>query len=304
MKHFEIKEEVKQALSEHKPIVALESTIIAHGMPYPQNLETAINVEDIIRNEGAVPATIAILEGKIKIGLTEEELNQIAGRDKVEKVSRRDLAYVIANKQYGATTVAATMFCAAAAGIKFFVTGGLGGVHRDYLETMDVSADLEELSKTNVTVVCAGVKAILDLPRTVEFLETKGVPIIGFGTDELPAFYTRSSGIKLRYKSDSPKQVSAIVKAKEDLGLEGGILVVNPIPAEFEMEKSFIDQIINESIEKATNLGVNGKDVTPFLLQQIVDATSGLSLKSNIQLVYNNAKVGSQIALAYMKGRQ
>lgn len=300
MKHFEINDEVRQAMAEQRPIVALESTIIAHGMPYPRNIETASRVEEIIRNEGAIPATIAILDGKIKIGLTEKELDEIGSRKNVVKVSRRDLASVVANKQNGATTVAATMICAAASGIKFFVTGGLGGVHRGYLETMDVSADLDELAKTDVVVVCAGVKAILDLPRTMEYLETKGVPVIGYRTDELPAFYTRSSGIKLRLRNESPEQVASIIRAKEDLGLDGGVLVVNPIPYEYEMQKGYIDQIITKSIEEANTLNVIGKDITPFLLQRIADETKGKSLESNIQLVYKNAEVGSQIACAYM----
>ena len=300
MKHFEINDEVRRAMGEHKPIVALESTIIAHGMPYPKNVETASRLEEIIRNEGATPATIAILDGKIKIGLTEKELDEIGSRKNVEKVSRRDLASVVANKQNGATTVAATMICAAAAGIKFFVTGGLGGVHRGYMDTMDVSADLDELAKTDVVVVCAGVKAILDLPRTMEYLETKGVPVIGYKTDELPAFYTRSSHIKLRLRSESPEQVASIIRVKEDLGLDGGLLVVNPIPHEYEMPKGYIDQIITKSIEEANKLNVTGKDITPFLLQRIADETEGKSLESNIQLVYKNAEVGSQIACAYM----
>lgn len=300
MKHFEINDEVRQAMAEQRPIVALESTIIAHGMPYPKNVETASRVEEIIRNEGAIPATIAILDGKIKIGLTEKELDEIGSRKNVEKVSRRDLASVVANKQNGATTVAATMICAAASGIKFFVTGGLGGVHRGYMDTMDVSADLDELAKTDVVVVCAGVKAILDLPRTMEYLETKGVPVIGYLTDELPGFYTRSTQIKLRLRTESPEQIASIIRVKEDLGLDGGVLVVNPIPHEYEMQKGYIDQIITRSIEEANKLNVTGKDITPFLLQRIADETKGKSLESNIQLVYKNAEVGSQIACAYM----
>lgn len=287
-------------MAEQRPIVALESTIIAHGMPYPKNVETASRVEEIIRNEGAIPATIAILDGKIKIGLTEKELDEIGSRKNVEKVSRRDLASVVANKQNGATTVAATMICAAASGIKFFVTGGLGGVHRGYMDTMDVSADLDELAKTDVVVVCAGVKAILDLPRTMEYLETKGVPVIGYLTDELPGFYTRSTQIKLRLRTESPEQIASIIRVKEDLGLDGGVLVVNPIPHEYEMQKGYIDQIITRSIEEANKLNVTGKDITPFLLQRIADETEGKSLESNIQLVYKNAEVGSQIACAYM----
>lgn len=301
MKHFEINDEVRQAMAEQRPIVALESTIIAHGMPYPKNIETASRVEEIIRNEGAIPATIAILDGKIKIGLTEKELDEIGSRKNVEKVSRRDLASVVANKQNGATTVAATMICAAASGIKFFVTGGLGGVHRGYMDTMDVSADLDELAKTDVVVVCAGVKAILDLPRTMEYLETKGVPVIGYRTDELPGFYTRSTQIKLRLRTDSPEEIASIIRVKEDLGLDGGVLVVNPIPHEYEMQKGYIDQIITRSIEEANKLNVTGKDITPFLLQRIADETKGESLESNIQLVYKNAEVGSQIACAYAK---
>ncbi len=291
--------EVSRALAEHKPVVALESTIISHGMPYPQNVEMAKTVESIIRQQGAVPATIAMMDGKIKIGLTADDLEALATAKDVVKVSRRDMADVIAKRKTGATTVAATMICAAMAGIKFFVTGGLGGVHRGYQDTLDASADLEELSHTNVTVICAGAKAILDLPRTMEYLETKGVPVVGYQTDYLPAFYSKDSDIKLRLRADSALEVANLVHSQTLLGLSGGMLVTVPVPDEYSMDHAVIDGIIEAALADAAAEKVAGKDVTPYLLAKIVEKSDGQSLKTNIQLVYNNAKVGAAIACAY-----
>lgn len=290
--------EVRQALIDHRPIVALESTIISHGMPYPQNVKMANNVESIIRREGAVPATIAILDGEIRIGLESKDLEYLAQAKDVVKVSRRDLASVVASKKTGATTVAATMICAHLAGIEFFVTGGIGGIHRGYEETLDVSADLEELGMTEVTVICAGAKSILDLPRTMEYLETKGVPVIGYQTDELPAFFTRSSGIKLEMRMDSPVEIAQFLATKKLLGLKGGVLIANPIPQEHQLDRDFINEVIDSSIQEAQTKGITGKAVTPFLLGNIVNRTEGKSLNANLELVYNNAKVGAQLAVA------
>ncbi|GLI50669.1 pseudouridine-5'-phosphate glycosidase [Tepidanaerobacter syntrophicus] len=297
----EFNQEIKDAINNHLPVVALESTIISHGMPYPQNIEMAHKVEEIVRENGAIPATIAIMDGKIKIGINEEDLKILATNSDIAKVSRRDIAAVIASKGIGATTVAATMLCANMAGIKFFVTGGIGGVHREYEKTLDVSADLEELAQTPVTVICAGAKSILDLPRTLEYLETKGVPVIGFKTDELPAFFTRNSGLKLNLRLDSVEEIAKLVYVQDTLKLKGGILVANPIPEESSLDKEYIDSIIDEAIEESEKLGVKGKDLTPFLLKRIVEKTEGKSLEANLQLVYNNAKIGSRIAAAYSK---
>lgn len=291
--------EVHDALVNNLPVVALESTIISHGMPYPQNVTMANTCEQIIRDQGAVPATIAIMDGKIKIGLEPNDLEVLAKSTEVAKVSRRDLAAVIASKQLGATTVATTMICAELAGIKFFVTGGIGGVHRGYEQTMDVSADLEELAQTDVTVICAGAKSILDLPRTLEYLETKGVPVIGYKTNVLPAFFTSSSEYKVPLRMDDVNDIAKTVKTKEKLQLKGGILVTNPIPLEYALNKSYIDAIIEEAIIDAEENNIKGKDITPFLLATIVEKTDGKSLEANIKLVYNNAKVGAQIAVAY-----
>lgn len=296
---LEIKKEVQEALDAKRPVVALESTIISHGMPYPQNVEMAKTCEKIIRDNGAVPATIAIIDGVIKIGLEEEDLLTLATAKNVAKVSRRDLAKVVSKKEMGATTVATTMICAAMAGIKFFVTGGIGGVHRGYEETMDVSADLEELAKTNVNVICAGAKSILDLPRTLEYLETKGVPVVGYQTDYLPQFFTAESEYKLNLRLDSPEEIADMIKEKEALKLEGAVLVTNPIPAESSMDKKYIDKLIDEAIEQAEKDGIQGKDVTPYLLAKIVEESDGASLKANIALVYNNAKLGAKIACCY-----
>lgn len=297
--YLDIKEEVKHALEQNLPVIALESTIISHGMPYPQNVEMAKKCEEIIRENGAIPATIAIINGRIKIGLTDEDLNLLATSKNVAKVSRRDLAKVISTKQIGATTVASTMICASMAGIKFFVTGGIGGVHRGYEETLDVSADLDELGRTNVNVICAGAKSILDLPRTLEYLETKGVPVVGYQTDYLPQFFTRESEYKLNLRLDTPVEIAEMIKTKDELELSGGVLITNPIPEESSMDKKYIDSLIDKAINEANEKHIIGKDVTPFLLAKIVEESGGKSLEANIALVYNNAKVGAQIAKAY-----
>lgn len=297
--YLDIAPEVAQALAEGKPVVALESTIISHGMPYPQNVEMAQTVESIIREEGAVPATIAIMDGKYKIGLSAADLERLATEKDVAKVSRRDLALILAQKKIGATTVATTMIGAHLAGIPYFVTGGIGGVHRGYEETMDVSADLEELAQTPVTVICAGAKSILDLPRTLEYLETKGVPVLGYQTDVLPAFYTSKSPYKLNSRVESVEEIAQMDKVRHELGLSAGSLVVNPIPTEHELDAAYIDEIIAQAVVEAEKAGITGKDMTPFLLGKIVELTGGESLKANIQLVYNNAKVGARIAKAY-----
>ncbi|HGN7330973.1 TPA: pseudouridine-5'-phosphate glycosidase [Staphylococcus aureus] len=300
-KYIEYSREVQQARENNQPIVALESTIISHGMPYPQNVEMATTVEQIIRNNGAIPATIAIIDGKIKIGLESEDLEILATNKDVAKVSRRDLAEIVAMQRIGATTVATTMIFAAMAGIQFFVTGGIGGVHKGAEHTMDISADLEELSKTNVTVICAGAKSILDLPKTMEYLETKGVPVIGYQTNELPAFFTRESGIKLTSSVETPERLADIHLTKQQLNLEGGIVVANPIPYEHALSKAYIEAIINEAVVEAENQGIKGKDATPFLLGKIVEKTNGKSLAANIKLVENNAALGAKIAVAVNK---
>ena len=295
---LDIQPEVKAALDAGKAVVALESTIISHGMPYPQNIQMAKKVESIIRSAGAVPATVAIMHGKIKIGLSDQELEVFASSSNVAKVSRRDFPGIIARKQLGATTVATTMYAAHLAGIKVFVTGGIGGVHRGYEETMDVSADLEELAQTDVVVICAGAKAILDLPRTMEYLETKGVPVIGYKTDVLPAFFTARSDIQLVERADSPEEIAKIIVAKAQLEMSGGLLVVNPIPEEYSLDHEFIDDVIEEAVKAAGEQGVSGKNITPFLLSEITKRTEGKSLAANLELVYNNALVGAQIASA------
>ncbi|GAB6189816.1 pseudouridine-5'-phosphate glycosidase [Marinitoga arctica] len=299
-KYLEISEEVKSALRENKPVVALESTIISHGMPYPQNVETALNVEQIIRENGAIPATIAIINGKLKAGLSKEEIEYLGkkGRE-VLKVSRRDIPYVISKKLDGATTVAGTMIVASIAGIKVFATGGIGGVHRNAQETFDISADLQELANTNVAVVCAGAKSILDLGLTLEYLETFGVPVIGYKTVELPAFYTRKSGFNVNYRLDTPEEIAEFLKVKWELNLNGGAVIANPIPEEYQMDFDEISKAIETALEEAEKLGIKGKDTTPFLLEKIKEITGGKSLESNIQLVYNNAKLAAQIATAY-----
>lgn len=291
--------EVQEAMDQKKPVVALESTIISHGMPYPQNVETARIVEQIIRDNGAVPATIAIMDGQIKIGLSDEELELLGNSPDVAKVSRRDLGQLIATKKIGATTVAATMICAELAGIRVFATGGIGGVHRGAEMTMDISADLEELAATGVAVVCAGAKSILDIGLTLEYLETKGVPVIGYQTDEMPAFYTRSSGFGLTFSAENPEILAQVLKAKWDLGLKGGAVVANPIPAEHALEDEFINGIIDRAMLEAEENGIKGKDTTPFLLGKVKELTEGTSLVANIELVKHNAEVGAKLAVAY-----
>ena len=300
-KYVKISQEVKEAIKEKKPVVALESTIISHGMPYPKNVETALEVEKVVRENGAIPATIAIINGEIKIGLSKEEI-EIIGKAglSVTKTSRRDLAYVVANKLNGATTVAATMICAQMANIKIFATGGIGGVHRGAEKTMDISADLEELGKTNVAVICAGCKSILDIGLTLEYLETKGVAVYGYKTNILPAFYTRESDFKVN-KINSEQEVAKVLKTKWDLGLDGGVVITNPIPEEFSMDRKIIDKTILEALKEADEKGIKGKDITPFLLDKIQKLTSGKSLEANIELVFNNAKLASKIAIEYSK---
>lgn len=297
--YLDIAPEVDSALKEGRPVVALESTIISHGMPYPQNVETAVNVENIIRSEGAVPATIAVIGGKMKVGLSRQEIEYLGKKGMaVTKASRRDLPSLAAKKADGATTVASTMIIAAMAGIKIFATGGIGGVHRGAETTMDISADLEELGRTDVTVVCAGAKSILDIGLTLEYLETKGVPVLGYGTDELPAFYCRESGFGVDYRVDTPEELAATIKAKHDMGVHGGILVGNPIPKQYEMPKAMVDRAIDIAVKKAEENGIKGKQLTPFLLALVKEMTGGMSLDSNIQLVYNNARVAAKTAVA------
>jgi len=298
-KYLEIKAEVKEALAAGKPVVALESTIIAHGMPYPQNIETALEIEEIIRDNGAVPATIGIIDGKIKIGLTKKEVEFLGESDEIVKVSRRDLPVVLAEKKHGATTVAGTMIAADLAGIKIFVTGGVGGVHRGAEKSFDVSADLEELKKTSVAVIAAGAKSILDLGLTLEKLESFGVPVLGYQTEELPAFYSRHSGFNCDYKLESPEHTADILKAKWELGLEGGVLIANPVPEADEIEYSVINEKIEQALAEAEEQGISGKKLTPFLLDRIKEITDGQSLETNIALVRNNAVVGAKIAKAF-----
>lgn len=294
--YIRVKEEALQALKENRPVVALESTIISHGMPYPRNVETALEVERIIREHGAVPCTIGIIDGEGVVGMTPEEIEEFGKRKGIAKVSRRDLPIIMAEKKWGATTVATTMILAAAAGIEVFVTGGIGGVHRGAQQTFDISADLQELAKTNVTVVSAGAKAILDLPLTMEVLETLGVPVLGYQTEELPAFYTRKSGLKVDYAIKDTKDAAKIIKAKRDLKLDGGVLITNPIPEEYSMDPEVINKAIDEAVKEMDAQGIKGKDCTPYLLAKIAEITGGSSLDSNIQLVYNNAAIGAEIA--------
>ena len=301
-KYLDIKPEVAEALAAGKPVVALESTIISHGMPYPQNVETALQVEQIIRDNGAVPATIAVIGGRLKAGLTAEEIEYFGKKGQaITKASRRDLAVLCARGMDGATTVTTTMIIAHMAGIKVFATGGIGGVHRGAETTMDISADLEELGQTPVMVVCAGAKSILDLGLTLEYLETKGVPVIGFGTEELPAFYTRQSGFGVDYRVDTPAELAKIFKASHEMGLKSGMLVTNPIPEEFAMPKSVIDAAIDQAIAECNANGIHGKETTPFLLARVAELTGGDSLASNIRLVFNNAKIAAQTAVEYCK---
>ena len=301
-KYLDVSPEVAEALAAGKPVVALESTIISHGMPYPRNVETALLVEQTIRENGAVPATIAIIGGRRKAGLSKDEIEYLGkAGTKVAKASRRDIAALVARKADGATTVTTTMMIAHMAGISIFATGGIGGVHRGAEVTMDISADLEELGNTPVMVVCAGAKSILDLGLTLEYLETKGVPVIGYGTDELPAFYTRHSGFGVDYRADSPEELAAMFKAQRGLGLKGGMLVTNPIPEEYSMDKAVIDAAIDQAIKEASEKGIKGKETTPFLLAKVVELTGGDSLDSNIALVLNNARLAAKTAAEFVK---
>ena len=301
-KYLDISEEVKKALDEKKPIVALESTIISHGMPYPKNVETALRVEEEVRKNGAVPATIAIIGGRLKAGLTKDEIEYFGKKGTlITKASRRDIPALIARKEDGATTVAATMIIASLAGIDVFATGGIGGVHRGAEKTMDISADMDELSKTEVMVVCAGAKAILDLPLTMEYLETKGVNVIGYTTDELPAFYTRKSGLKVVWRCDTPKEIADIWKVQKDIYPGTGLLVTNPIPEEYSMDSEYINKEIDIAIEEMNKLGIKGKETTPYLLDKIQKITGGESLEANIRLVLNNAMLASKVTVELKK---
>ena len=298
--NIKINPEVQEALKNNKPVVALESTIISHGMPYPQNVETALKVEEIVRENGGVPATIGIIDGVGIIGMNPDEIEAFGKKgQEITKVSRRDLATIMAEGMWGATTVATTMILASLGGIEFFVTGGIGGVHRGAEQNFDISADLEELGRTNVTVICAGAKAILDLPKTLEVLETKGVPVLGYGTEELPAFYTRTSGLKTDMKIDTPEQAAKIIKTKRELKLDGGVLITNPIPEEHSIDHEKINSVIDEALAEMDARGIKGKDCTPFLLAKVAEITEGKSLEANIKLVFNNAMVGTKIAKAY-----
>ncbi|MDH3417196.1 MAG: pseudouridine-5'-phosphate glycosidase [Gammaproteobacteria bacterium] len=295
---LDIAAEVAEALRSGQPVVALESTIISHGMPYPKNVASASAVEQAIREIGAVPATIAISGGRLKVGLSADEIERLGELGpKVIKCSRRDMPFVLARKQDGATTVAATMIIAAMAGIRVFATGGIGGVHRGVTETMDISADLEELARTNVAVVCAGIKSVLDIGRTLEYLETAGVPVVGYQTDTLPAFYSRSSGFAVDYRVDSAAEAAVAMNTKWAMGLRGGLVVAVPIPEEHALDRDEIDGVINDAIAEMQRLGITGKDTTPFLLASIAERTGGRSLEANIQLVINNARVAAKIAM-------
>lgn len=300
-KYLEISPQVKDALDSNKPVVALESTIISHGMPYPQNVETALNVEKIVKENGAVPATIAILGGKLKAGLTPDEIEHLGKAKNVIKTSRRDIPFIVSMGLDGATTVASTMIIAAMAGIKVFATGGIGGVHRGAPHTFDISADLQELAKTNVAVVCAGAKSILDIGLTLEYLETHGVPVIGYRTKEMPAFYTVRSGFNVDYRLDTPREIASALNCKWSLGLNGGVIIANPIPEEYSMDYDTINNTINSALQEAENKGIKGKEITPFLLSRIKDLTHGESLNSNIHLVYNNARLAAQVACELSK---
>ena len=300
--YLDISREVETALAKNLPIVALESTIISHGMPYPQNRETALQVEQIVRDNGAIPATIALIDGKIKIGLTENEIDHLAkSGSKIVKASRRDLPYLLSQKIDGATTVASTMIAANLAGIRVFATGGIGGVHRGASQSFDISADLQELANTNVAVICAGIKAILDLGLTLEYLETFGIPVLGYQTDELPAFYTQKSGFKVNYKMKSPSEIAQLLKTKWSLNLKGGVIIANPIPKEKQLDFDIMQEAIEKALIEENALGIKGKDSTPFLLGKVKELTDGLSLTANIELVFNNAKLAAQIAQEFKK---
>jgi len=300
--YLDINPEVAAAIAAGKPVVALESTIISHGMPYPQNVETALKVEQIIRDNGAIPATIAILKGRLKVGMTHEEIEYLgkAGLD-VIKTSRRDIPFIVAKQVDGATTVASTMILAQMAGIKVFATGGIGGVHRGAQQTFDISADLQELANTDVAVICAGAKSILDIGLTLEYLETQGVPVIGHQTDTLPAFYTRESEFGVDYRLDNAGQIATAMKAKWEMGLKGGVVVANPIPEEYQLDRAMIDEVIINAVAEMDSKGISGKESTPFLLAKVAEKTEGTSLKANIELVFNNAKLAAGIAVEYAK---
>ena len=299
-KYLKISGEVRTAVLENKAVVALESTIISHGMPYPQNYETALEVEKTVRDNGAVPATIAILKGVIHVGLNNEELEFLSTEKNILKASRRDIPVIISQKMSAATTVSATMICAKLASLKIFATGGIGGVHRNAQNTFDISAYLTELAQTNIAVVSAGVKSILDIGLTLEYLETLGIPVIGYKTEEFPAFYTRESGFKVNYKLDSAIDIAEMIKTKWELGLNGGVIIANPVPEVHSLDKNLIDKAIDEALIKADERGIKGKDVTPFLLSEIKNITGGKSLDSNIMLVLNNAKLAAEIAKSIM----
>ena len=299
--YLDVHPEVENALNSKQPIVALESTIISHGMPYPENIETALMVEDTVRANNAIPATIAIIKGRLKVGLTKKEIEFLATNDEVRKISRRDLAITVSQKLSGSTTVASTMIIAHLAKIAVFATGGIGGVHRGAEKTLDISADLEELSRTNVCVVCAGAKSILDIGLTLEYLETKGVPIIGYKTSDLPAFYSSKSGFNVDYRVDSAFDISEILKTKWSLSINGGVLITNPIPKTFELELTMMNEAINKAIIEAEKEKITGKEITPYLLSKVNEITQGKSLNANIKLIQNNAVLAAKIAIYYMK---
>lgn len=296
-RYLDIAPDVSRAIREGQPVVALESTIISHGMPYPENVETALRVERTVRDNGAIPATIAILGGRLKAGLTTDEIRGLGERGQaIIKTSRRDFPFIVSRGEDGATTVAASMIVAALAGIRVFATGGIGGVHRGAAETMDISADLEELARADVAVVCAGVKSVLDIGRTLEYLETKGVPVVGYRTDDLPAFFTTSSGFPVDYRADTPADIAAALRAKWEMGLSGGMVIANPIPDAHALDRVEIDAVIDAAIQQAEQLGITGKETTPFLLAQVAERTAGRSLEANIELVINNARLAAEIA--------
>jgi pseudouridine-5'-phosphate glycosidase len=299
--HLDIRPEIAEAQAEGRAIVALETTLIAHGLPHPENLETAMALDGIVRREGAVPAFIGLLDGRIRIGLSREELAHFAaGEEEVRKVSRRDLAWCLATGEAGATTVAGTMICAALAGIRVFATGGIGGVHPGWQQVLDVSADLEELGRTPVAVVCAGAKSILDLANTLEFLETRGVPVVGYGTGEFPAFYCRESGLDLMFRVDSPEEAARLMAAQWSLGLQGGLILANPIPAEAALDRAEMAAWVGQATADAAREGVGGKDLTPYLLARIADLSGGRSMAANIALLRHNALLAARVAKAYL----
>ncbi len=295
-KYLDVLPEIQDALNKNKPVVALESTILSHGMPYPENVDFAAEVEKVVRAEGAIPATTALIDGRVKVGLSPQELQIMCKAENVGKVSRRDMASYLAMKKTGATTVATTMISAAMAGVKVFATGGIGGVHRNGEVTMDVSADLQELKQTPVAVVCAGAKQILDIGRTLEYLETMGVPVLSNGTADFPAFYCRKSGYGVDYAAKDETEIAAIIKTKWELGLEGGVLIANPIPEEYALDFAYMESVIDRALAEADDLGIRGKDITPFLLAKIKEITKGVSFASNVQLAYNNARVAARVA--------